>query len=152
MGTYIKPPLKRNPSRVIIQAGTNDIRSSQDPQTIAKNIKDITINSKNGKERNTNIGHSCTLQQFKWERLSGKYIFRKTVRKSNSYVGHGNIKSRQHCNYGGIYLNTVDSKILANGFILSLSRQTRQRISREIDAFNEDTLATESNSKFTKNS
>ena len=67
-------------------------------------------------------------------------------------MGQGNIKPRQHYNYGGIYLNTVDSKILANGFILSLSRQTRQRISREIDAFNEDTLATESNSKFTKNS
>ena len=68
MRTYIKPPLKRNPSRVIIHAGTNYVRSSQDPQTIAKNIKDITINSKNGKERNTNIGHSCTLQQFKWKR------------------------------------------------------------------------------------
>ena len=70
----------------------------------------------------------------------------------HSNVGHGNIKSRQHCNCGGIYLNTVDSKILASGFILALSRQTRQRISREIDAFNEDTFATESNSKFTKNS
>ena len=64
----------------------------------------------------------------------------------------GNIKPWQHCNYVGIHLNTLDSKILANGFILVLSRQTWQRISPEIDAFNEGTLATESNSKFTKNS
>ena len=31
MKTYIQPPLKRDPDRVIIHVGTNDRRSSQDP-------------------------------------------------------------------------------------------------------------------------
>ena len=35
MMTYIKPPLKHNPDRFIIHVGTNDLRSNQDPETIA---------------------------------------------------------------------------------------------------------------------
>ena len=45
MKSYIQPPLKRDPDRVIIHVGTNDLRSSQDPETIAKNIIDIVKNS-----------------------------------------------------------------------------------------------------------
>ena len=45
MKTYIQPPLKRDPNRIIIHVGTNDLRSSQDPVTTAKNIIDIAKNS-----------------------------------------------------------------------------------------------------------
>ena len=45
----ISPPLTRDPSRVIMHAGTNDLRSSQDPETIVKNMKDIAKNSMNDK-------------------------------------------------------------------------------------------------------
>ena len=44
MKTYIQSPLKRNPDRVIIHVGTSDLRSSQDPQTIARNLIDIAKN------------------------------------------------------------------------------------------------------------
>ena len=43
--TYIQPPIKREIDRVIIPVGTNDLKSSQDPETIAKNIIDIAKNS-----------------------------------------------------------------------------------------------------------
>ena len=49
MKTYIQPPLKRDPDRVIIHVGTNDLRSNQDPETIAKNIIDIAKSSKTNK-------------------------------------------------------------------------------------------------------
>ena len=39
-----------NLSRVIIHVGTNDLRSSQDPQTIEKSIIDIAKNAKNNKK------------------------------------------------------------------------------------------------------
>ena len=42
MKTYIQSPLMRDPDRVIIHVGTNDLRSSQDPEITAKNIIDIT--------------------------------------------------------------------------------------------------------------
>ena len=45
MKTYIQSPLKRDPDQVIINVGTNDLRSSQEPGTIAKNIIDFAKNS-----------------------------------------------------------------------------------------------------------
>ena len=41
MMTYIKPPLKWNPDRFIIHLGTNDLRSNQEPETIARNIVEV---------------------------------------------------------------------------------------------------------------
>ena len=49
-------------------------------------------------------------------------------------MNHDNIKPRQHCNYGGVHLNTAGSKILAENFILTLSRQTWLGIIRDNDA------------------
>ena len=49
MKTYIQPPLKRDPDRVIIHVGTIDLRFSEDLKTIAKNIIDIAKNSTTGK-------------------------------------------------------------------------------------------------------
>ena len=46
------------------------------------------------------------------------------VEKNFAYVNRGNIKQRQHCNYGVVHLNTAGNKILAENFILALSRQT----------------------------
>ena len=45
------------------------------------------------------------------------------------YVNHGNVKPRQHCNYGGIHLNTLGIKILADNFILALNILALQIIS-----------------------
>ena len=46
---YIQPPLKRDPDRVIIHVGTNDLRSIQNLVTIAKNIIDTAKNSTTNK-------------------------------------------------------------------------------------------------------
>ena len=42
------------------------------------------------------------------------------VENNYAYVNHNNIKPRQHCNYGGVHLNTAGSKISADHFILEL--------------------------------
>ena len=49
MKTYIQPPLKRDRDRVTIHVRTNDLRSGQDPETVAKNIIDIAKSSTNNK-------------------------------------------------------------------------------------------------------
>ena len=49
MKTYIQPPLKRDPDRVIIHVGAIGLRFSEDPKTIAKNIIDIAQNSTTSK-------------------------------------------------------------------------------------------------------
>ena len=125
MKTYIQPPLKRDPDRVIIHVGTNDLRSNQDLVTIAKNIIDIAKSSKTNK--NEILLSSIVPRR---DSLNGKgrqvnNILKKLCIENNFiYVNHGNIKPRRHCNYGGTHLNTAGSKILAENFILALSRQT----------------------------
>ena len=49
MKNYIQPPLKRDPDRIIIHVGTNRLRSSQDLETITKNIIDIAKNNATNK-------------------------------------------------------------------------------------------------------
>ena len=46
MMTYIKPPLERNPDRFIIHVGTNNFRSNQGSEIIARNIVEIANHSK----------------------------------------------------------------------------------------------------------
>ena len=67
-----------------------------------------------------------------------------------AYVNHDNIKPRQHCNYGDVHLSTAGSKILAESFILALSRQTWLGITRDNDTLIGNVSETESNSKTTK--
>ena len=123
--TYIQPPLKRDPDWVIIHVGTNDLRSSQDPKTIAKNIIDIAKSSTTNK--NEILVSSIVSRR---DNLNGKgrqvnNILQKLCVENNfAYVNHDNIKPRKHCNCGGVHLNTAGSKILAENFILALTRQT----------------------------
>ena len=60
------------------------------------------------------------------------------------FVNHDNMKSRQHCNYGGIHLKTLGSRILADSFILALNTLTWYRSSQENDN-DKDDPETESN-------
>ena len=60
------------------------------------------------------------------------------------FVNHDNMKSRQHCNYGGIHLKTLGSRILADSFILPLNTLSWYRISQENDN-DKDDPETESN-------
>ena len=125
MKTYIQPPVKKDPDRVIIHVGINDLRSSQDLETVAKNIIDIAKNSTT--DKNEILVSSIVPRR---DNLNGKgrqvnNILQKLCVENNfAYMNHESIKSLQHCNYGGLYLNTAGSKILAENFILALSRQT----------------------------
>ena len=71
MKTYTDPPLKCGPEQVIIHVGTNDLRSIQDPVTIAKNIIDISKTSATNK--NERLVSSIVLQQ---DNLKGKKVIR----------------------------------------------------------------------------
>ena len=125
MVTYIRPPLKRNPDRFIIHVGTNDSRSNQDPETIARNIVEVACNSKT--DTNKVLISRIVPQR---DNLNGKgrqvniFLTKFCMENDFVYVNHDNIKPRQHCNYGGIHLNTLGSKILADDFIFAVNTLT----------------------------
>ena len=151
MKTYIQPSLKRDPDLVIINVGTNDLGSSQDPETIAKNIIDIAKNSTTNK--NEILVSSIVPRR---DNLNGKgcqvnNILQKLCVEINFVnVNHGNINPQQHWNYDGVHLNTAGSKILAEKFILALSRETWLRIIWDYDALIRNVSETKSNSETTK--
>ena len=92
MKTYIQPPLKHDPDKVIIHEGTNDLRSTQDPKTIVKNIIDIAKSSTTNKNE---ILVSSIVPR--WDNLNGKgcqvnNILQKLCMENNfAYVNHDNI-------------------------------------------------------------
>ena len=98
MMTYVKPPLKYYHDHLIIHVGTNDLRSNQDRETIERNVVDVTNNSKT--DLNKILISSIVPRR---DNLNGKvrqFISLKKLCMGNdfSYVNHGNIKPRQHCN------------------------------------------------------
>ena len=99
MMTYIKPPLKRNPDRFIIHVGTNDLRSNQDAETIARNIVDVPNNIK------TDTNKVLIWSRFpRCDKLNGKgrqvNIFLKIFCMENDfvYVNHDNISDTHRGN------------------------------------------------------
>ena len=115
--TYMKPPLKRNPDRFIIHVGTKDLRSDQDHTVeVANNIKTDT-----NKVLISSIVPQC-------DNLNGKgrqvnfFLKKFCIENDFVYVNHDNIKPGHHCNYGGTYLNTLGSDILADNYILALNK------------------------------
>ena len=121
MMTYIKPPLKRKPDGFIIHVEAKDLRSNQDPKAITRNIVEVANDSKT--DTNKVLISSIVPRR---ENLNGKgclvNIFLKKICMENDfiYVNHDNIKTRHHPNYGGIHLNTLGSKILADHFVFAL--------------------------------
>ena len=144
----IQPPIKRDPDRVFIHVGTNNLRSSQDPETIAKNTELLYIDI--AKNSTTNKNEIVVLSIVpRRDSLNGKgrqvnNILEKLYVDNNfADVKHDNIKLGQHFNYGAVHLNTAGSKILADNFILALTRQTRLAIIQDNDALIEDISKTE---------
>ena len=46
MEDYIKPTVKLSPKQIILHCGTNNLPSSEDPETVAKNIINLAKNIK----------------------------------------------------------------------------------------------------------
>ena len=62
MEDYIKPTVKLFPKQIILICGTNNLPSSEDPETIAKNIITITKNIKADKD--SNLGYNPKMRYF----------------------------------------------------------------------------------------
>ena len=89
-------------NRVIIHVGLNELRSSQDSETIAKNIIDVAKTSTTN--NNESLVSSIVPRR---ENLNGNgpqvnnTLEKLCVENNFAHVNHANFKPRQHCIYEG---------------------------------------------------
>ena len=124
MQSYIKPALKRSPSRVILHAGTNDLKTKQ-PQEIADSLVDLahTIESSSNAEvilSELLIRRDSHAQAVK---EVNQRLRRFCTQNGWTLVSHSNI-TQSGLNRGGLHLNPSGNETLFNNFARLLANYT----------------------------
>ena len=78
----MKPTIRKHPDKLIIHAGTNDIRKS-DPKTVADKVTDLAIKQLKKDSGNTEIVISSLVVRTDGPELAKKVKQRNIVLKSN---------------------------------------------------------------------
>ena len=115
MSDFLRPSIRKKPKKLIIHAGTNDVRHSS-PNIIAENVIKLAENFK--KESNhTEIIISSLVTRGDSLELAAKVRQTNNLLKSNctrknwSFLDNSNI-DRSLLNYRGLHLNRDGSKLL----------------------------------------
>lgn len=124
MSDFLKPTARKQPDKLIIHAGTNDIRYSS-PKEIAKKIIELAENFK--KDCNdTEVIISSLVTRCDREELTTKVNETNNILKSSclkkklAFLDNSNI-SRSHLNSRGLHLNREGSSLLQANFSYFLS-------------------------------
>lgn len=119
MGDFLKPSIRKRPDKLIIHAGTNDVRSSS-PTTIAKKVTELAEQFKK-ESSNTRIIISSLVTRSDNQDLARKVNDTNNIIKSNCckknwvFLDNSNI-NRSHLNYRGLHLNHEGSALLQDNF------------------------------------
>ena len=121
MEDYIQPTLRETPSHVILNVGTSDVTTKQDPQQNAKGIINLAVKIK----RNCDVSISSIITR------NDKYL-RKAVdvnrnlkdrcrEKKFRFVNHGTALTIRHLNASKLHLNKRGTQALSNQFAEAIS-------------------------------
>ena len=118
MNSHAIPTMQRNPKKIILHCGTNDIRSSQSPEEIATEILDLASAMKTSK--NTIYVSSLVQRGDQWNgKVTDVNRHLKELCKGNNlpFIDNDNIKPLSHLNRSKLHLNPEGTRILANNFL-----------------------------------
>lgn len=121
MFDYIKPTIKHQPEEIIVHVGTNDIKNSGSPRSVAERIVDLG-NMIESETPNTKVTISCLLNRSDEASLAPKVNeinkILKTFAKQSEWniLNHENIVS-EHLNSSGLHLNVAGTKLFASNFV-----------------------------------
>ena len=118
MNSHAIPTMKRNPKKINLHCGTNDIRSSQSPEEIAIEILDLASAMKTSK--NTIYVSSLVQRGDQWNgKVTDVNRHLKGLCKGNNlpFIDNDNIKPFSHLNRSKLHLNPEGTRILANNFL-----------------------------------
>ncbi len=117
MCDFLKPTLRKHPDKLIIHAGTNDIRKS-DPGTVAHKVTDLAKKFRKDFS-NTEVLISSLIVRNDSPELAQKVKQTNIILKSNClsnnlvFLDNSNINC-SHLNYRGLHLNRDGSALLQN--------------------------------------
>ena len=124
MEDYIKPTVKLSPNQIILHCGTNNLPSSEDPETITRSIINI---AKNIKANNVKVAVAISgiIPRRDTFNLKAKQV-NETLKKiceeeKIPFISHHGINTRFHLNSRGLHLNDKGTSRLAQNFKRFLS-------------------------------
>ena len=122
MEDYIKPTVKLAPKQIILHCGTNNLRSNEDPETIAKNIMNLAKNIKTDTTKVAISGIISRRDTFNHKNKQVNQTLKKICEEENiPFISHHGINSRFHLNSRGLHLNDKVATRIAQNFKTFLS-------------------------------
>ena len=118
MNSYVKPSMKYNPNVVILNTGTNDLRSNKQPETIADEILKLALSIKSDDNEIVISGIVPRNDAFNPKGIAVNNCLKQKLPQNNiAFIDNENINPKMHLNNSGLHLNYKGVEILANNFI-----------------------------------
>ena len=121
MEDYIKSTVTLSPKQIILHYGTNNLPSSEDPETIAKNITNLAKNIKAGTAKVAISGIIPTRDTFNLKAIQANETEKICEEEKIPFISHHGINARFHLNSRGLHLNDKGATHLAQNFKRFLS-------------------------------
>ena len=121
MNSHVVPTIKRNPQKIILHCGTNDIRSQATPENIAKEVMELAV-SLSTKE-NTIFVSGIVPRGDNWNNKVSeinKHLQSACSSRNMPFIDNSNISPDYHLNRSRIHLNPEGTRTLANNFLFYL--------------------------------
>lgn len=113
--------MKRNPKKVILHCGTNDIRSKATPENIAKEVMELAV-SLSSKE-NILFVSGIVPRGDNWNNKVSeinKHLQSACSSRNMPFIDNSNIYTEYHLNRSRLHLNPEGTHILAKNYFFYL--------------------------------
>ena len=106
MNSHVIPTMKRNPNKVILHCGTNNIRSQATPENIAKEVMELAV-SLSTKE-NTVFVSGIVPRGENWKNKVSeinKHLLSACSSRNMPFIDNSSISTEYHLNRSRLHLN-----------------------------------------------
>ena len=121
MNSHCIPTMKKNPKRIVLHCGTNDVSNGDAPEQIAEEIVDLAKAMKNNE--NTVFVSSIVPRGDRWNAkvsITNRRMKELCAREELPFIDNNNIDKTHHLNRSNLHLNAEGTRLLANNFLRAL--------------------------------
>ena len=121
MNSHCILTMKRNPKRIVLHCGTNDVSNGDSPEQIAEEIVGLAKAMKNNE--NTVFVSSIVPRGDRWNAkvsITNRRMKELCAREELPFIDNNNIDRTHHLNRSNLHLNAEGTRLLANNFLRAL--------------------------------